>query len=308
LTAVRVFLAGATGVIGRELVPLLLAAGHDLTAMTRSPHKAGALEAQGATACVCDALDAQAVESAVLAAKPDAVIHELTDIPAVVKPRKFASAFAPTNRLRIEGTRNLVAAARAAGTETLIAQSIAFMYDASGSWIKEEAAPLYQHPAPALKAIVHAVAELERQVLDFGGIVLRYGYFYGPGTGFAGDGSYAKLARTRQLPVLGAGEGRWSFIHVSDGAEATVAALARGKPGIYNIVDDEPAMSREWIRGYAAAVGAPKPMRVPAWLGRLAAGAVAEMMLSQRGASNAKARRDLGWVPKHSTWREGFKL
>jgi nucleoside-diphosphate-sugar epimerase len=308
LTAVRVFLAGATGVIGRELVPLLLAAGHDVTAMTRSPQKTGWLEAHGATACLCDALDGEAVRSAVVAAKPDAVIHELTDIPAAVKPRKFAAAFAPTNRLRIEGTRNLVAGARAAGAEKLIAQSIAFMYDASGSWVKGEEAPLYRHPAPALRDVVGAVAELERQVLEFGGTVLRYGYFYGPGTGFAADGSYARLARTRQLPVVGAGEGRWSFIHVADGAEATVAALARGNPGIYNIVDDEPAMSREWIRGYAEAVGAPKPIRVPGWLGRLAAGAVAEVMLSQRGASNAKARRELGWVPKHSTWREGFKL
>jgi nucleoside-diphosphate-sugar epimerase len=304
----RVFLAGATGVIGRRLVPLLLADGHQVTGMTRSVDRAERIRGQGAAAVVCDALDAEELRSAVVAAQPEAVIHELTDIPSKLDPRNYKKQLAATNRLRCEGTRNLVAATTAAGAERLVAQSIAFAYAPSGEWVLDEQAPLALDSLAPIDDPVGAVAELERQVLDAGGIVLRYGYFYGPGTAFAPDGYYAELVRKRRFPVLGSGEGRWSFIHLDDAARATVAALERGSSGVYNVVDDEPAPVREWLPAYASALRAKAPMRLPAWIGRIAAGSVAVAgMTTQRGASNAKARRELGWAPDLWSWREGFK-
>ena len=303
----RIFLAGATGVIGRRLVPLLLAEGHHVTGMTRSPERAEQVRAQGAEAVICDALDADALRSAVVAAQPDAVIHQLTEIPSRLDPRKYTEQLAATNRLRREGTRNLLAAATAAGAGRLVAQSIAFAYAAAGDWVLDEQAPLALDAPPPMDAPVGAVAELERQVLEAGGVVLRYGYFYGPGTAFGADGYYAELVRKRRFPVLGSGEGRWSFIHVDDAASATVAAVERGASGVYNVVDDDPAPVREWLPVYASALGAKPPMRLPAWIGRIAAGSVAVAgMTTQRGANNAKARRELGWAPAHSSWREGF--
>jgi len=307
LDGMEVFVAGATGVIGRPLVRLLIEAGHEVTGMTRSSERAGQLQAQGVRPVVCDALDGEALRSALLASRPDAVIHELTDIPPDLQPRKYRTQLAATNRLRREGTRNLIAAAQAAGAKRIVAQSIAFAYAPSGDWVKSEDAPLaLDAPAP-MDEPVQAIADLERQVLAAQGIVLRYGFFYGPGTAFAPDGLYATLVRRRALPVLGNGEGMWSLIHVEDAAVATVAALERGSPGIYNVVDDEPARAGEWIPAYAAALGAKRPWRLPAWVGRLAAGGVAVAgMTTQRAASNAKAKRELGWTPEHSSWREGF--
>jgi nucleoside-diphosphate-sugar epimerase len=242
-----------------------------------------------------------------VAAQPEAVIHELTNIPPRLEPRKFATQLASTNRLRREGTRNLIDAAAAAGAQRVVAQSIAFAYRASGDWIKDETAALGLDAAPPMNEPIAAVAELERQVLDANGIVLRYGYFYGPGTQFARDGLYGELVRRRRLPIVGSGEGRWSFIHVDDAAAATVAALERGSPGVFNIVDDEPALARQWIPAYAQALGAKRPLRVPAWVGRVAGGPAAVAgMTTQRAASNAKARRELGWQPSHSSWRDGF--
>jgi len=256
---------------------------------------------------VCDALDPEALATAVTAARPEAVIHQLTNLPARLEPRKYASQLASTNRLRREGTRNLMAAAQAAGAERVLAQSIAFAYAPEGGWVKDEDAPLGLALPPPMGEAIAAVAELERQVLEAGGTVLRYGYFYGPGTGFQPDGYYAELARKRQFPIVGSGQARWSFIHLDDAAEATVAALERGAPGVYNIVDDEPAAVTEWAPVFAESVGAKPPFRVPAWLGRLAAGRVAvEGMTRQRGASNAKAKRELGWTPRHTSWRDGF--
>jgi nucleoside-diphosphate-sugar epimerase len=303
----RVFVAGATGVIGRALVPKLVEAGHEPTGMTRSAERAERLRAQGAAAVLCDALDADALRAAVIAAKPEAVIHELTDIPPGIEPRKYEQQLASTNRLRRDGTRNLIAAARAAGARRIIAQSIAFAYAPVGDWIKDETAPLaIDAPAP-MDAPVRAIADLEQQVLAAGGTVLRYGFFYGPGSSFAPDGAYASLVRKRRFPVLGSGQGMWSLIHVDDAASATVAALERGSPGVYNIVDDEPAPAREWIPAYAAAIGAKPPLRLPLWIGRLLAGPVAVMgMTEQRAASNVKAKRELGWTPAHSSWRDGF--
>ena len=304
----RVFLAGATGVIGRSLVGLLQDAGHEVTGMTRSPERAQQLRGRGAEAVVCDALDADAVRATMLAAEPEALIHELTDIPPDLQPRKFKTQLAATNRLRREGTRNLVAAAGDAGIGRIVAQSIAFAYAPEGDWVVDERAPLALEAPPPMDATTQAIAELERQVLEAGGIVLRYGFFYGPGTAFASNGFYAELVRKRQFPVIGSGEGRWSFIHVDDAARATVAAIERGSPGVYNIVDDDPVTAREWIPVYATAMGAKRPLRVPKWIGRLAGGRAAVAgMTTQRAASNAKAKRELGWAPEHASWRDGFR-
>jgi nucleoside-diphosphate-sugar epimerase len=305
---VRVFVAGATGVIGRALVRRLIAAGHEVTGMTRSPERAGQIRALGAEPVVCDALERDALTRAVIGANPDAVIHQLTSIPARLEPRKYKSQLAATNRLRRDGTSNLVAAATASGARKLAAQSIAFAYAPIGEWTKDEDAPLALESPPPLDEAIGAVADLETQVLRAGGTVLRYGLFYGPGTQFAADGFYAELVRKRRLPVIGSGEGRWSFIHIEDAAAATIAALERGA-GIYNIVDDEPAPARDWIPAYAEALGAKRPLHVPLWLGRLLGGpAAAVAMTAQRGASNAKARAELAWNPEHASWRDGFRL
>ena len=304
----RVFLAGASGVVGRGLTMLLLEAGHQVTGMTRSAARAEQIRARGADVVVCDALEPDALRRAVVGARPEAVIHELTDLPTRLDPRKYATQLAATNRLRREGTRNLVVAAREAGATRLVAQSIAFAYAPEGDWCKREDAALALNAPPPMSDSIRAVAELERQVLEAGGIVLRYGFFYGPGTQFASDGFYAELARRRRFPVVGSGVGRWSFIHVEDAAVATLAALERGSPGVYNVVDDDPAPAREWIPVYAAAVGARPPFRVPAWLGRLAGGRAAVAgMTTQRAASNEKARRELDWTPRYSSWRDGFE-
>jgi nucleoside-diphosphate-sugar epimerase len=256
---------------------------------------------------VCDALDGSAVARAVSAARADALIHELTELPASLQPRAFGRQLAATNRLRREGTRNLVAAAQTAGVRRVMAQSVAFAYAPTGDWVKDESAPLALDAEPPMDKMVAAVHELERQVLEAGGIALRYGFFYGPGTHFAEDGFYAKMVRLRLFPTVGSGEGRWSFIHVDDAAAATVAALERGNPGVYNIVDDEPAPVREWLPVYAEANGGRRPLHVPAWLGRLVSGSVGmAAMTTQRAASNAKAKRELGWQPVYASWRDGF--
>jgi nucleoside-diphosphate-sugar epimerase len=306
----RVFVAGAAGVIGRVLVPQLLADGYEVTGMTRSETRAAALRQMGASAVICDVFDAPRLREAVADAAPDVVIHELTDLPTRLEPRKYKTQLAGTNRIRRDGTRNLVAAAREAGVTRLIAQSIAFIYAPVGDWVKDEEAPLaLDAPAP-LNDAARAVDSLERQVQDAGGVVLRYGFFYGPGTQMAPDGFLAELVRKRRLPVIGSGAARWSFIHIDDAAAATVAALSRthSGPAVYNIVDDEPAAVTEWLPVYAAALGAKPPFHVPVWLGRLGGGVAAVSgMTEQRGASNAKAKRELGWAPAHASWRDGFR-
>ncbi len=301
----RVFVAGATGAIGRPLMAALLASGHEPIAMTRSTEKADALHARGIEACVCDAYDAPGLARAVADAHPDQVVHLLTDLPHAFNMRRFEQETASTGRLRRVGTANLIAAATAAGVERIVAESIAFAYAPVGNWVKHEDAPL------ALKALPSAadpVADLERQVQAVDGIVLRYGWLYGPGTALARDGSWASSLRRRQLPIIGQGSGVFSFVHVEDAASATVTALDHRGPAIYNVVDDEPTPLREWVPTFARAVGAPNPWHAPVWLGRLAAGRLAvEMLGGLRGASNERVKRELGWQPRYASWREGFQ-
>jgi nucleoside-diphosphate-sugar epimerase len=306
---VRVFLAGATGVIGTQLLPLLLADGHHVTGMTRSPHKADALRAAGAEAVVADGLDAQAVMRAVTASRADAVIHELTAIPQRLDPRKVIRDFELTDRLRTEGTRNLLAAAQAAGASRFISQSIAFAYEPGPpGTVHGEDDPLIADPPAQFARSARAIAELERLTLAADGLVLRYGYFYGPGSSISTRGSLAAEVVKRRMPIVGGGGGVWSFIHVHDAAQATVAALTHGAPGSYNVVDDEPAPVREWVPALAKALGAKPPRRVPAWLARPLAGEYGVYTMARaQGASNTRAKAELRWAPRYASWREGFR-
>ncbi len=307
----RVLVAGASGAIGRPLLPRLLRDGHTVIGMSRSPKGADAIGALGAQPLVCDALDPDAVMSAVAGVAPDAIIHQLTALPAAIEPRRLGRQLAATDRLRREGTRNLVDAALAAGTRRFVAQSVAFMYAPAGGPVKSEEDPLYLDAPPTLAPSIEAVAELERivrQTPGIDGLVLRYGYFYGPGTAYAADGSIAAQVRRRRFPIVGAGTGTYSFVHVEDAADATALALGRGAPGVYNVVDDEPAAVSAWLPAYAAAIGAPPPRRVPELVARVVAGSVAVYQLNHlRGATNAKAMRELGWTPAHPSWRTGFR-
>ncbi len=307
----RVFVAGAGGVLGRRLVPQLIEAGHEVTGMTRRQERAEAIRAQGAEAVVCDVFEADRVARTVVDAEPDVVVHELTDIPPAINVRKYAEVMAGNDRIRIEGTRNLVAAARAAGARRLVAQSIAFAYAPVEGPVKDEDDPLYLDAGEPLGPTMQAVADLERQTLGAEGIeglVLRYGYLYGPGTTYAPEGDTAARVRRHRFPVVGTGTGVFSFVHVDDAASATVAAVERGEPGVYNVVDDDPAAVSEWLPYYAEVLGAKAPGSAPLWLARAAGGGRIVLLMEQlRGASNAKARDELGWEPRYRSWREGFR-
>jgi nucleoside-diphosphate-sugar epimerase len=308
---VRVLVAGATGAIGRRLVPQLLARGHEVTAMVRSQGSAQAAESMGVRHVLGDALDAQATRRAVEQAAPEVVVHELTALPRRIDPRHIERDFVLNDRLRGEGTRNLVAAAQQSGVRRVIAQSIAFVY-APGppGTIHRESDPLISdgQASPSFRRSAHAVRELEAAVLGADGVVLRYGYFYGPGTALARDGSMGEDVVRRRVPIVGDGAGVWSFIHIDDAAAATVAALDHGGSRAYNIVDDEPARVSEWLPAFAEALGARKPFRVPVFLARLAAGSYgAATMTRAQGASNELAKAELGWAPAHASWREGFQ-
>jgi nucleoside-diphosphate-sugar epimerase len=305
---VRVLLAGATGVIGRRLIPRLLGAGHEVTGITRSAERAEQVKAAGARAVIADALDERAVRAAVAETRPEAVVNQLTALPRRIDPRRIERDFARNDRLRSEGTRILTAAAQEAGASRLIAQSIAFMYEPGPlGTLHREQDPLLREPPASFARTAAAVKSLEQTVLGAGGLVLRYGYFYGPGSAIAPDGSIAEDLRRRRMPIVGRGQGVWSFIHVEDAAAATVAALTEGSSGVYNVVDDDPAPVSRWLPALAEALGAPRPLRVPVFLARLAAGdyGVATMTAAQ-GASNARARSELGWTPALPSWREGF--
>ena len=307
----RIFVAGATGAIGLQLVPQLIAAGHSVVGTTRTAAKAELIKRMGAEPVIADGLDAPAIRAAVIAAEPDTIIDQMTDLADVTDIRHFDRAFTATNRLRTQGTDFLLAAAREAGAGRFIAQSFCgWTYGRGGEEIKTETDALDPDPPAELRRTLQAIQHLEDAVTgsaDPEGIVLRYGSFYGPDTGMLSRAMIDQL-RGRRVPLIGGGGGRWSFIHVEDAAAATVAAVERGKPGnIYNIVDDEPAEVSEWLPALATLVGARSPIRVPAWLGRLFAGEhLVSMMTEVRGGSNAKAKQELGWRPAHPSWRQGF--
>jgi nucleoside-diphosphate-sugar epimerase len=309
----RIFLAGATGAVGQRLVPALLHDGHEVVAMTRTAAKADGLRAAGALPVVADALDRDAVMGAVLGAEPEVIVHQMTALTGATDLKHFDRVFATTNRLRTEGTRHLMDAARAAGTRRFIAQSFTgWPFAREGGPVKNEDAPLDPAPPRAQRESLAAIRALEGLVggaSDLEGVVLRYGAFYGPGTSLSTDGELTELVRKRRLPVVGSGDGRWSFTHIDDATGGVLATLAPGGPtGVFAIVDDEPARTADWLPALAEALGAPKPRRVPAWLGHIAAGdAAVTMMTTSRGASNERARRVLGWTPQWPTWREGFR-
>ncbi len=306
----RVFVAGATGAIGKQLVPRLVEAGHEVHGMTRSESKQAMLFELGAVPVVADALDPDQVAEAVGRANPDVIVHQLTAIGAV-DMRHFDRDFAQTNRLRTEGTDHLLSAGRAVGVQRFVAQSAVYgFYARTGGAVKTEEDPLDPAPPREMRETLAAIRHLEEAVLGARwteGIVLRYGAFYGPGTSLAPGGQQFELVRRRKFPLVGNGAGVWSFIHIADAAEATAAAVDHGRPGIYNIVDDDPAPVAQWLPALAQTLGAKKPMRVPRFVGRLFAGEVGAVFMTEiRGASNAKAKRELGWRPAHPSWRQGF--
>lgn len=308
----KVLVAGAAGAIGRQLVPRLAAAGHQVFGTTRGAERTEAVRALGATAVVVDALDADQVARAVAEIEPDAIAHELTALAEGIDLRHFDRSFESTNRLRTEATGHLLSAGRAVGVSRFVAQSYAgWTYAREGGPVKSEEDPLDPTPVGAMSETLAGIRRLEEAVTGAEwttGIVLRYGGFYGPGTSLDPDGSeHVELIRKRRFPLVGDGAGVWSFVHVGDAADATVAALERGRRGIYNVVDDEPAAVRDWLPAVAASLGAKRPRRVPRWVGRLLAGEAAVVMMTEvRGASNAKAKRELGWAPRHPSWRQGI--
>jgi 2-alkyl-3-oxoalkanoate reductase len=303
----RVFVTGATGAVGQYLVPGLVAAGHQVTATTRSPGKVARLREAGAEPAVVDGLDREAVLAAVRAAAPEVIIHQMTALAGMRAPRRLDRDFAVTNELRTRGTDNLLAAAAAAGTRRVIAQSFSgWPNERSGGPVKTEDDPLDPRPVPSsaatLAAIRHVEEAVPRGVPE--GIVLRYGFLYGPGT----SDVMLDTVRKRQLPLVGGGTGVWSFTHVADAASATVAAVTRGAPGVYNIVDSAPAPAAEWLPYLSGVAGAKPPLRVPAWAARPLAGEfVVMLMTTARGSSNDKAVKELGWEPRYASWREGFR-
>jgi len=299
----RVLVAGATGAIGTRLVPQLVERGHEVVGTTRSQEKAKQLEALGAEPVVLDALDQGAVGEAVAAARPDAIVHEATALSGLTDYRNLDRAFAQTNRLRTAGTDALLAAARGAGVERFVAQSFtSWPYARVGGPIKTEDDPLDSEPPATARETLAAIKHLERATVGAGGIALRYGGFYG-----SPDDAQIEAVRKRQFPIVGSGDGISSFVHLDDAAAATVLALEKGEPGIYNVVDDDPAPVREWLPALASTIGAKPPRHVPRWLARLIAGeGVVAMMTESRGASNAKAKRELGWRLRFPSWRQGF--
>ncbi len=314
----KVFVAGATGALGRALVPQLVARGHEVIGMTHSGSKQDLVRSLGARPVVADALDADAVAQAVASAEPEVIVHELTALSGKMSIRDArhpdrSPMAAMTNRLRTEGTDHLLAAGRAVGARRFLAQSFgAFRWARAGGPVLTEADPIDPNPPGALRTALVGILHVERAVpaIDWGdGLVLRYGGFYGPGTGVsqAPDAVMAAPIRKRQFPIIGDGGGVWSHIHIDDAAAATVAALDHGEPGVYNIVDDEPAPVREWLPALASSLDAKPPRRIPRWLARLAAGETATLMMTEsRGSSNAKAKRELGWQPRYASWRQGF--
>jgi 2-alkyl-3-oxoalkanoate reductase len=307
----RVLVAGATGALGRNLLPQLTAAGHSVVGTTRTERKTGLIRQFGAEPQVMDGLDAASVHRAVETAQPEAIIHQMTDLKGSADLRHFDCAFAVSNRLRTEGTENLLAAAQHAGVKHFIAQSFCgWPYARVGGAIKSEADLLDPEPPQELRRTLDAIRHLEQAVTearDMDGVILRYGAFYGPGTGLF-DGTFVEQVARRRVPLVGSGDGWWSFVHIEDAATATALALERGAAGnVYNIVDDEPAPVREWLPALADLLGAKPPLHLPTWLVRLVAGEHLVVMMTQaRAGSNAKAKREFAWQPARASWRQGF--
>jgi 2-alkyl-3-oxoalkanoate reductase len=299
----RVFVAGATGAIGARLVPQLVERGHEVVGSSRSAEKAARLREQGADAVVVDLLDPPAVREAVNAAEPDAIVHQATALSGMSDLKHFDRSFAATNRLRTEGTDALLAAAQDAGVRLFVAQSYGgWPYAREGGPVKTEEDPLDPSPVPAMRETLAAIRHLEQVVTDAGGVVLRYGGFYG-----SPHDNQLELVRKRRFPIVGDGGGIWSFVHLEDAAAATVLALEQGAAGIFNVVDDDPAPVRDWLPVLAQAIGAKPPRRVPRWLARIVVGEAGVALMTEiRGASNAKAKRELGWTLRYPSWREGF--
>ncbi len=307
----RVFVAGSTGAVGKSLVPLLLESGHEVVALSRTSQKAKGLEALGAKVAVAEALDKDGLTAAIRRAEPEVLIHQLTALAGVGNFKKFDAECALTNRFRTEVTDTMLAAARMVGTRRFIAQSFCgWPFAREGGPVKTEEDPLDPNPPASFSKSLAAIRYLEdtvRRTTDLQGLALRYGIIYGPGTGIAKDGSIVELIRKRRIPIVGDGAGIWSFIHIQDVARATVAAMSRGAPGVYNVVDDEPAAVSTWLPFLADVVGAKPPRRLPVLLGMLLIGdGGVSMMTKIRGGSNAKAKRELGWQPIYPSWRRGF--
>ncbi|HEX6629360.1 MAG TPA: NAD(P)-dependent oxidoreductase [Gemmatimonadaceae bacterium] len=307
----KVFVTGGTGAIGQFLLPLLVENKHEVVALTRSADKAARLEAVGVTPFIADPLDKQQLTAAVRRAEPEVIIHQLTALTGVTSFKKFDQEFALTNRFRTEVTDTLLAAARTIGTTRFIAQSYCgWPYAKKGGPVKTEEDPLDPKPPENFTKTLAAIRYLEdklRSVNFLEALTLRYGMFYGPGTGIGKGGTLLKMVKKRRFPIVGGGGGIWSFIHVIDAARATIAAMTHGAPGIYNIVDDEPAKVATWLPVLAHAVGANPPRRIPHWLGELLIGKAGVSMMTQiRGCSNAKAKRELNWAPIYPSWRIGF--
>ena len=307
----KVFVAGSTGAIGRSLLPLLIEKGHEVVALVRTPARVKDVEALGARAVVADALDPDGLRAAIRRAAPETVIHELTSLKGVTNFRRFDQDFALTNRFRTRTLDTMLAASRSFGARRFIAQSYCgWPYAREGSPVKTEDDPLDPNPPASFRESLAAIRHLEdtiRQMRDIEAVALRYGNLYGPGTDISDTGAVIHLVSRRRLPLFGSGAGIWSFIHVRDAASATVAAMSRGSPGIYNVVDDDPAPVNVWLPALANALGARPPRRLPAWLGALLLGEGGlSMMTLVRGGSNAKAKRELGWQASFASWRRGF--
>ena len=310
----RIFIAGATGALGSRLVPLLTEAGHEVFGSSRNATGQAAVDAQDATGIVMDPLDADSVRNAVAEAKPDVVVHQLTALSALSgNMRKWDQDFALTNRLRTEATDHLLAAAQSTGVRRFVAQSYGghWTNERSGGPVKTEADPLVDDPGKAARESLRAIKHVEEAVITAAGIegvVLRYGNFYGPGNALSRTGQMGEMIRRAKFPVVGGGAGVWSWIHIDDAASATVAAIEGGAPGIYNVVDDDPAPVADWLPYLAEQLGGKRPMRLPAWLARPLVGEFGvALMTTVRGSSNAKAKQELGWAPRYASWREGFR-
>jgi 2-alkyl-3-oxoalkanoate reductase len=307
----KVFVAGGTGAIGRYLMPLLVRNGHEVVALARTAEKARVVEELGAKVAYADALNREELTAAIERAEPEVIVHQLTALAGVTNFKRFDEEFALTNRFRTEVTDTMLGAARIVGTRRFIAQSFCgWPFAREGGPVKREEDPLDPNPPASFSKILAAIRYLEdtlRRTVGLQALALRYGVFYGLGTGIAKDGAIVELIRRRWLPIVGKGGGIWSFIHVMDAAHATLAAISRGDPGIYNIVDDEPAPVSAWLPALADAVGAKPPYRVPVWLARLIiGGGGVSMMTEARGGSNIKAKRELRWRPLYPSWRRGF--